>query len=376
LRFYTKLYVFLFCVINCFFVFYLHLKTEELKAAINIPIEKKIGQMVMIGFQGTSIERDGNGRLRSLVEQIKNEEIGGVILYSRNIKNKNQLQRLTKNLSSLSASYPLFISIDQEGGQVSRLKKKQGFKRFPSAKKVAGMNIDDASILYKDMAFMLKDVGINLNFAPVVDLDINSNSLAIGKVGRSYSKEPNKVAMYAKALILAHSSAKVVTVIKHFPGHGSAADDTHLGFVDVTNSWLEEELEPYRLLIKENFVDMVMSSHVFQANIDDVYPASLSVEHIENLLRFDIGYDGVVITDDLQMGAISKFYDLKEIVIQSINAGNDILLFSNSFKLDKDLPKKVRAIISNAIDTGELDEEQISRSFARILRLKRKYLHE
>jgi beta-N-acetylhexosaminidase len=163
----------------------------------------------------------------------------------------------------------------------------------------------------------------------------------------------------------------MLSCLKHFPGHGSAANDSHLGLTDVTKTWVSSELEPYRMLIKKNNIHSVMSSHIYNATIDSLYPASLSPNFIEKKLRKELNYNGVVISDDLQMGAISNYYSLEEIVIQSINAGNDILIFSQYFNPDIKLPEKVVQIIKDAVKSGKISEQRINESFERIIKLKK-----
>lgn len=219
------------------------------------------------------------------------------------------------------------------------------------------------------MSKELKSAGINYNLAPVVDLDINMKNHVIHGLGRSYGKDPKVVAKYASIFIDAMHHYGVLTSIKHFPGHGSSVGDTHKGFVDVTNLWKEVELEPYRLL--KDKADTVMVAHVFNKNLDATYPASLSYKTITKMLRWKLGYHGVVITDDLQMGAISKKYGLKNTLKLAINAGNDILLIGNQLN-----PKKVKSTkklvdtIMNLIECKEVEEENIDKAYNRIQKLK------
>ena len=333
-----------------------------------ISLDTKIGQMIMVGFEGTNINDKSLSKLKI---QIASGEVGGLLFLSRNIASKNQIIALIDDFNMLGAPSPLFFAVDQEGGSVARLKPKHGFDNFPSAYYVAkNKTAKEAFNIYLELASMVKEAGFNLNLAPVVDLDLNPKSPAIGKLIRSFSDDPNIVYTYAQAFIKAHQQIGILTAIKHYPGHGSAAGDTHFGAVDITNTWKKVELKPYEKLIEAKAVDMTMSSHIFNAKIDPKRPASLSKKHIQEKLRDELGYHGVVITDDLQMGAISKHYDLENTVILAINAGNDILLFANYFKLDENLPKKITTIVKKAIADGKISKNRIDESFKRITKLK------
>ena len=341
-----------------------------------VSLEHKIGQMLMIGFYGTSAPANSQ-----ICKDIKRYNVGSVILFDYNPVNKNkpkniatkkQLAKLTKELQACSKDGKLLIAVDQEGGKVQRLKSKYGFYgKFPKASDVIKMDQSQISSTYKKMSRELKSVGINYDLAPVVDLDINMKNHVIHGLGRSFGKDPKIVAKYASTFIDAMHSNGVLTSIKHFPGHGSSVGDTHKGFVDVTNLWKEVELEPYRLL--KDKADTVMVAHVFNKKLDAKYPASLSYKTITKMLRWKLGYHGVVITDDLQMGAISKKYGLKNTLKLAINAGNDILLIGNQMdpKKVKSTKKLVDTIVS-LIKSGEVKEESINKAYNRMQKLKKK----
>lgn len=341
-------------------------------------LEKKIGQMLMIGFHGTTAGSD-----TQICKDIMQYHIGAVILFDynpvnkskpKNIASKQQLAKLTKQLQACSNDGKLLIAVDQEGGKVQRLKSKYGFYgKFPKASDVAKMDQSQLKATYTNMSKELKSVGINYDLAPVVDLAINKRNHVIYGLGRSFGEDPKIVAKYAETFIEAMHSNGVLTSIKHFPGHGSSVGDTHKGFVDVTNMWQEKELEPYRLL--KDKADTVMVAHVFNKNIDKNNPASLSYATVTRKLRQELGFNGVVITDDLQMGAISQKYGLKNTLKLAINAGNDILLIGN--QLD---PKKVKTTkklvdtIKGLVDSGAVEEARIDRAYSRIQKLKNERL--
>jgi len=286
----------------------------------------------MLGFYGTAFTRGSE-----IYENICHRGLGGVILFDRhptkkgvakNIVSPAQLKHLTAALRSCGTK-PL-IAIDEEGGRVQRLRAAQGFYgKYPSARDIAKLGPSKAKAVYQAMAKELLKEGINYNLAPVADLAINPKNVVINKLGRSYGANPETVAEYDKIFINAMRREGIATALKHFPGHGSSLGDTHKGFVDVTKLWKSEELEPYRILIKEGKADTIMAAHIFNAKLDPHYPASLSRKIISGILRKKLGFKGVIISDDMQMGAIAKHYSLKERIALAVNAGVDILLFAN-----------------------------------------------
>lgn len=288
--------------------------------------------MLVVGFNDKSL--DENSRI---AREIRKYELGGVILFDRfyndknrtkNISSPQQLRELTAKLHSFSKK-PLFVCIDQEGGRVARLKPQYGFTKIPSAKKISLMESADVQNIYAAQAKMLRQNGINCNFAPVLDLALNPKNKVIVGLERSFSESSLQVLKYAKILIEAQRAQHVISVLKHFPGHGSSLGDSHQGFVDVSKSWNEKELEPYQELIDSQDADMIMTAHVFNSRLDKTYPATLSYKVNTELLRKKMGFRGVVISDDLQMKAISEHFTLKETLTLAINSGVDMLLFGN-----------------------------------------------
>jgi len=301
-------------------------------------LEEKIGSMLMVGFMGTSVSKNSQ-----ICKDIEKYNLAGVILFDvnpenkrkpKNILNKQQVAKLTEQLQSCSKDGKLLISVDQEGGKVQRLKSKYGFYgKFPKASDVIKLSEERVKQHYDKMGEELASVGINYNLAPDVDLAINKRNYVIYKLGRSYGASPQQVVKYASLFMDGMHKHGVLTSLKHFPGHGSSLGDTHKGFVDVTNLWQEVELEPYRMLAQRHTIDTVMVAHVFNKRLDAKYPATLSEKIINGKLRGEFGFDGVVITDDLQMGAINQKYGLKNTLKLAINAGNDILLFGNQLSV-------------------------------------------
>ncbi|WP_321777295.1 glycoside hydrolase family 3 N-terminal domain-containing protein [Sulfurimonas sp.] len=333
----------------------------------NKKLKKMIGRMLVIGFEEQSVNKD-----TQIVKDIKRYELGGVILFdkhykkrsiTKNIDSPQQLQELTTQLKKYSLK-PLLISVDQEGGNVARLKHYYGFDRFPSAKEITYMHFSDAKELYNDEAKMLKKAGINTNFAPVVDLEVNPDNKVIVGLERSYGKSSEKVTKYAKVLIDAQRKQNIISVLKHFPGHGSSLDDSHKGFVDISKTWSKKELQPYKNLIKSNDVDMIMTAHVFNSHLDKKYPATLSYKVNTKLLRKEMGYKGLIISDDLQMKAITKHYSLRQSVTLAINAGVDILLFGN--QLSNNSADELVKVIYSQVKKGKISYKRIIESNKRI----------
>ncbi len=342
----------------------------------DVSLEQKIGQMLMVGFHGTSAKPGSQ-----ICQDIQKYNLGAVILFDynpvdkskpKNISSKAQVTRLTKELQACSRDGKLLIAVDQEGGRVQRLKTKYGFYgKFPKAADVVKSGTVQMKQTYKAMAKELKRVGINYDLAPVVDLDINSKNHVIHGLGRSFGKDPKTVTKYASVFIDAMHTYGVLTSLKHFPGHGSSVGDTHKGFVDVTNLWKPVELEPYRLL--NHKADTVMVAHVFNKKLDAKYPATLSAKTVNGLLRNKLGFDGVVITDDLQMGAISQKYTLAQTMQLAINAGVDILLFGNQLDPRKTVSsKKLVETVTGLVKKGKVSKERIETSYKRVQKLKQK----
>ena len=327
-------------------------------------LDYKIGQMIIVGFNGNSIHSLG---YKKVLNQLKNNQISGVLLFSKNIKSKDDLIKMNEKLIENSSLTP-FISIDNEGGMVQRY----DFYKHKSAKEVSSLDIQEAKEEYKKLATAQKELKINLNFAPCVDLEINQDSI-IKKKQRSYGVNPNIVSTYAEIFIKEHNKINVATSIKHFPGHGSVSGDTHKGFVDATNTFQEQELEPYFNLKKYDKLNMVMVSHIFNSNIDENYPASLSEKTVKDILIDKIGFDGLIVSDDYDMKAIRDNYSLRDIVVNSINSGINLMIFSNNIESkDGNLPIKIRKIIKKEIELGNIKIEDIDKSYKKIVRFKRR----
>lgn len=345
----------------------LTLSTHALQVRDSLDI--KIGQMILIGFPKAEVDN-------TVLEEVRQGKVGSIILFEKNIPAKNSyiaLKKITWTYQQ-AASIPLLIAIDQEGGRVNRLKEKYGFPRSVTAAQLGKMPLDSVRFYGETTAATLAGLGINLNFAPVVDLASNPTNPIIAKVERAYSANPDSVALYAKEFIKAHHKLGVLTTLKHFPGHGSSKDDTHLGIADVTQTWSKDELTPYKKLINEGFVDAVMTAHIVNKKLDERgNPGTLSSSIINDILRKELGYQGVVFSDDMQMHAIAKHYGLEEAIRLSILAGVDILTFSNNISGSQERTVDVvHRIIRKFVQDGVITPERIDESYKRVMALKKR----
>lgn len=322
-------------------------------------LKTMIGQMIIVGFENT--------HKKIVKKYLKSGQIGGVLFLRRNIKSKSQFSRLTKDLLAQNSNILPFLCIDEEGGEVSRFAHIKGALNFKSARFVAqNLSLSKAYEMYKSMAKSLKFYNINLNFAPVVDV-YNPKSSAIGAQNRAFSDKFSQISAYANEFIKAMNDEKIVSVMKHFPGHGSVLGDTHKQIV-VAKNYDFNELSPYFWAIENDKIDAIMSAHVVISALDNK-PASFSNVILNDLLRKKMKFNGVIFSDDLLMSATGRESIAKK-AIKAIKAGNDVILLSEMFKDSENLVQNVFEAIANAIKTGEISRTQIEKSFERILALK------
>jgi beta-N-acetylhexosaminidase len=331
-------------------------------------LDIKIGQMIIIGLPNAKLDA-------GVLYEIKKGKVGSILFFEKNIPVKNSYSELKKiNWAyQKAAPIPLFIAIDQEGGRVNRLKEKYGFPRSITAGKMGKYALDSVQFYGETTASTLAGLGFNVNFAPVVDLASNPTNPIIAKLERAFSAKPDSVALYAREFMKAHDKFGVVTVLKHFPGHGSSKDDTHLGIADVTNTWNDNELDPYRMLIDSGSTRAIMTAHIVNKKLDDNgLPGTLSNKIVTGLLRNQLHFNGVVFSDDMQMHAIAKHFSLEESIKLSIEAGVDILLFSNNIQGSQERTvDKVHEIIRKLVETGVVPASRIDESYRRVLALKK-----
>ena len=327
-------------------------------------LEMKIAEMIMIGFHGTTL-----ADMDSTAASLRNGIVGNLVLFDRNVVSPDQMATFTADVSDLAISPPL-ISMDQEGGFVARLGPEKGFPDTVTAQFLGGQELSVTREYAGRMAATLRAAGINLNLAPVVDVNVNPESPAIGYFERSFSADPEEVAQHALEFIKAHHDHGVLTTLKHFPGHGSATTDSHLGFTDVTSTWSRDELIPFRRVIEAGMADAIMTAHIVNSQIDGDVPATLSAPVITGILREELGFDGVVVTDDMQMGAIRQYYGYAHALELAILGGADMLAIANMLEYDPTLADRTFNAVLAAVHNGTISEERIDQSYKRIVRLK------
>lgn len=355
------------------FCFYTSLAAKPTDSLVSVSLDVKIGQLLMVGFRGVSVSDSS-----PIVQDIRAGRVGGVILFDydvlqkqsgRNIQSPHQVKTLCGALRSHS-KLPLLIAVDEEGGKVNRLKPKYGFRQTVSAAYLGRLNsLDSTRVHASHTAELLSALGINLNFAPVCDVAVNPQNPVIAKLERSFSRNPDSVALHAAAVVEAHRAKHVLTALKHFPGHGSSQSDSHLGFVDVSNTWHRVELAPFQTLISQGNADLVMTAHIFNASWDTL-PATLSRNVIQGLLREELKFDGVVCSDDMQMKAIAAHYGFEESLKLALNAGVDMLIFGNNLDYDEGIAEKACLLIKELVSRGAIKPERIDEAYQRVLRLK------
>lgn len=335
-------------------------------------IRRMIGSRILMGFSSSVIDD------RDILGFLEREEIGGVILFDHNIESPQQLKQLIGEFRRAQPN--ALIAIDHEGGFVNRLRPEKGFVTFPSAYKMAQLPDNEVRKTYDEMAEQLAELGINYNLAPCVDLIHETReSVAISKHERSFGSKIQDVIRFSQIFVESHRKSRVLTAVKHFPGHGYAKVDTHDEICDVTSTLHHDELEVFYECIKLGVADSIMIAHLYHANWDSALPATLSRSIIKEKLR-DIGYDGVLISDDLCMGAILKKWPLEVALEKSLVAGIDLACLSLHPKAIKNgpamdfsgfLPSKViDRVLGLAKENQDLMDQTI-KSFSRIVKLKK-----
>ena len=339
-------------------------QVDKIKQQIdNMTLDEKIGQLITVGIDGYSL--DNNAK-----DLIESKKVGGIILFKNNVNDSNQLLQLINSVKETNSTnkIPIFVSVDEEGGRVNRFPKE--IKKLPSNKIVGNKN--DSNLAYdigKDIGYALSSFGYNMDFAPVLDINSNPNNTVIGD--RAFSSDKNIVANLGANEIKGFKSSNVICVAKHFPGHGDTVTDSHysLPIINKTIEQLQElEFVPFKKAIQEK-VPAIMVSHILLPNVDNTNPASMSKTIINDILRKDLKFDGVVVSDDMTMGAITNDYDISEACIKAINAGTDLLLVCHGY----DNEVKVINSIKEAVNNKTISMDRIDESVYRILSLKENY---
>jgi beta-N-acetylhexosaminidase len=320
------------------------------------------GHLLMVGFSGVS---PASQSAQAVAAQIRAGQIAGVIFVKDNIGSKDQVIGLTR-LFSEAAPTKVLLAIDHDGGAVQTLTATHGCARLPSALQVAATRSpDQARALYREAGRSMLALGFNLNLAPAVDLHRADNP-AIGHHGRAFSSDPAEVAAYAEAFIDGFAEAGLPCALKHFPGQGMARDDSHHTLPDLLD-WSEADIAPFRRLIAAGKAAAVMSGY---GRLRDDEPAALSRATIGGILRDKLGFDGVALTDDLDMGAVGFGLNRARTTIQALQAGNDLLMVRNRRNVHADLPRALASWIEAALATGDLSKSDLDRSVRRVSALR------
>lgn len=332
-----------------------------------------------MGFSGTEITEHS-----PIAQWLMKDGLGGIIvfdkdlntgLYGKNLVSKEQIKKLTHQLNYYSnqcdASLPLLTAIDYEGGSVDRLLKVPDCPATLKAVELTQLKPELLKKQIETMALTLKSLGFNLNFAPVVDLGLNIEKGIIGRLGRSFSSDPAEVIRVAQVFVEIFSDHGIACSYKHFPGHGSAVGDTHEGFVDVTTTFELSELQPYTHLVQDkNKPVMIMTAHVINRKLDSKgLPATLSHQILTTLLRDTMNYEGVIISDDLQMHAIANHYSMEEALTLTFNAGADMVIYGN--QLGSITAPEVIDCIERLVLTNKIPQERIDEAYNRVNYLKK-----
>lgn len=323
---------------------------------------EKLGQMVMIGIQGTKVDDDS-------LYMLNQYHMGGVILFDRNMENLEQVKQLTSDLQAQSnEKVPLFIGIDEEGGDVVRMAEK--LTPPPSQKEIGATgDIEQAKTWAIKTAKSLKDMGINVNFAPVADVGSNDK--------RSYSTDTNTVIDFVRAATKGYQQENIIYSLKHFPGIGKGRVDSHVdsSSIDVAKEVLmTEDIIPFKTIIDENDPNdyFILVSHLKYPALDEEYPASLSSKIMTDLLRNELGYKGIIITDDMEMGAVANHNDFRSIGVKAVKAGADIVLVCHEYEHQQE----VYLGLLDAVNSGEISQERIDESVKRIIKVKLLHLYQ
>lgn len=339
-------------------------KDEILETISNMSLDEKIGQLVVSGFYGTTLDEN-------ILKLIKEDKISGVILFNRNVKDSSTLLSLNNSLkeSNKNNKLPLFISVDEEGGLVTRMPK--DIKRLPTNKYIGSLNNKDLSYKVGEiLGEQLSYFGFNMNFAPVLDINSNPNNPVIGD--RSFGNNKDTVAILGTSTMKGIQSKNIISVVKHFPGHGDTSVDSHVNLPVVNydiNRLNSFEFVPFKTAI-QNGADAVMVGHILLPKIDSKYPSSMSYEIVTNILRKDLGFNGLVVSDDMTMGAITENYSIEEASIKAINAGVDLLLVCQKYENTENVLKALKEAALN----GTISKESLDNALYNIISIKKKYL--
>lgn len=346
-------------------------ETKVLTLSTRNQLSQKVGQLIMVGFSGTNSSSPG---FRRLLDDLEQGVIGGVLFLAENITGRPELETMVKQLRHCACSTIPLIAIDEEGGTVERLGEEFGFQNIQSAAEIGSGTEENARRQYKLLAQKLFDIGFNINFAPVVDLNKNPDNPIIGARGRSFSRDPLMVAKFARIFIAEHHAFGILTTLKHFPGHGSSSTDTHLAATDVGSTWSEDELVPYRRLLAARVVDAIMVGHLINEREWGGVATQEGSTAISRLLRRALKFDGAVISDDLTMDAVKLSKDNFAAVLgSSLKAGIDLPLVAHPVKEEGEGDGQfLNSSTIDAIASGKISLQSVEDSWRRVMLLKAK----
>jgi len=328
-------------------------------------LDTLVGQCLVLGFLGDAPDAPGADALEA---ELASGAVGGVLFLRHNARSKAGVEGLARRFRA--AAPQAWLAIDQEGGFVQRLTTDMGYTDIPTAQELAEMGLERARPIFAQAAAELAAGGFSMNLAPVADLHKDGNEV-IARWDRAFGEDPDLVAAYCAAFIDAMEAEGIACAIKHFPGHGRSQGDSHDGFVDITQTWSGVEAAPFERLIESDRAHLVMGGHLINRQLDPSgAPVTLSSPVLQGLLRETLGYQGAVITDDLDMGAIRDHYSREEAIVQSLAAGNDLLLISNSANADPDLARRAVDWVGAAIERGVLSFDRLVDANLRIETLK------
>ncbi|CCD99151.1 glycoside hydrolase family 3 N-terminal domain-containing protein [Bradyrhizobium sp. STM 3809] len=324
-----------------------------------------VGPMIMAGFFGT---KPSDAGFQQVVADLEEGLIGGVVILGRNVGTRDDLVAMIERIRSCKCAAPPFIAIDDEGGTVERLGPNIGLAATPSAAEIARGSVAAARETYTALAAKLAALHITMNLAPVVDLNTNPANPIIGQRQRSYGSDADTVVRYATAFIQAHRKQGILTVLKHFPGHGSSTADSHAGIADVTATWSPAELKPYRRLMRKGLAGAIMVGHLANTSRWGGVATQSEGHAIDRLLRRELGYDGVVMTDDLAMKAILDAKPPAAAAVDAVKAGADIIMFTKLGEEDQtsNIGREINGALTDAVCSGGIKTGALQRSVARI----------
>lgn len=337
------------------------------------PLAIAVSNILMLGFFGS---KSSSFSAKLLARQVRHGQVNGVFFVGENIGNFDELTDLKMLFGS--SKHDTLLAIDHEGGAVQRLSQRHGVAKLPHALRVGSskLNFNQVKAIYAQAGAEFAKWGFNVNFGPVLDVH-DPNNTVIGRYGRSFGGDAYNISLNAAAFVDGFGGHGIICVLKHFPGHGCSVGDSHFEPADISSTWSEGEIEPYKQLISLGRAPMIMSGHLRLDSIEPSgCPATLSRAMIQGLLRDRLGFDGVVVTDDLDMEAITRTHNRRRALIDALKAGNDLIMIKNLFGYDPLLPKRALYWIRQAIKNGELDESRVLEAGNRVSNLKARYFNK